>query len=332
MKALELTELGEPGEVLTINDSAIPAPGHGQIRVKVAASPASFPDVLMCRGGYQIKPAIPSVLGIEVAGWVDELGDGVDNLAVGDRIVGLTELPHGGFAEYAICDSTVTFPAPTGMGAAEASSMFVAYQTGWFGLHRRAHLKPGETVLVHAAAGGVGSAAVELSKAAGCTVIAVVGNADKVAIAEKLGADVVVNRRDQDFVEIANEVTAGRGVDVVYDPVGGESYTRSTKCIASEGRIIVLGFASGEIQTARLNHALIKNYSIVGFVWGRFRRNDPQSVVDCHNELLKLADAGKINPLVGERLSLENLPAGMDRLAAGESVGRVVYVNDEVEF
>src|SRR6202042_1592665 len=154
------------------------------------------------------------------------------------------------------------------------------YQTGWFGLHRRARLAPGETLLVHAAAGGVGSGAVQLGKAAGARVIGVVGGAQKAETARALGADVVVDRLTQDFVEVVKEVTGGRGADVVYDSVGGEAYTRSTKCIAFEGRIVVVGFTSGTIPTATLNHALVKNYSILGLHWGLYERLDPEAVLD----------------------------------------------------
>ena len=253
-----------------------PQPGAGQLVVKVLASPANFPDVLMCRGTYQVKPDLPFTPGVELCGEVVALGDGVTGFAVGDRVLGGAVLPYGGFGELAVMDAATTFPAPEALDDAQAASLYIGYQTGWFGLHRRAALQPGETLLVHAAAGGVGSAAVQLGKAAGAKVIGVVGGADKAKVAYELGADVVVDRREHDFIDVVKAETGGRGVDVVYDPVGGDTYRRSTKCIAFEGRILVVGFAGGEIQSAALNHALVKNYSIVGLHWGLYNRFDPR--------------------------------------------------------
>jgi len=216
-------------------------------------------------------------------------------------------------------------PAPDALEDDEAAAFFITYQTGWFGLHRRAHLAAGETLLVHAAAGGVGSGAVQLGKAAGARVIGVVGGPRKAEAARALGADVVIDRLSEDFVAVVKEVTDGRGADVIYDPVGGETYARSTKCIAFEGRILIIGFASGEIPSAALNHALIKNYSIVGLHWGLYQTKEPQAIKDCHAQLQKLATDGAIRPLIGSRLGLDEVAAGVQRLADGEVVGRIVF-------
>ncbi|WP_406068846.1 NADPH:quinone oxidoreductase family protein [Micromonospora sp. NBC_01638] len=328
MKAWQVASLGEPTAVMRLEDVPVPEPGPGQVLVRVGATALNFPDVLMSRGDYQLKPDLPFTSGIEACGTVLAYGEDVSGFVPGDRVFGLTELPAGGFAEAALLDAAVTFPVPSDLDDAEAASLFVSYQTSWFALHRRARLAAGETLLVHAAAGGVGSAAVELGKAAGARVIAVVGGREKAAAAGNLGADVVVDRYTEDFVKVVNQVTDGRGVDVVYDPVGGETYTRSTKCIAFEGRIVVVGFAGGEIQTARLNHPLIKNYSILGFVWGRYRRTYPELVRECNNELTRLVAERKIRPLVGERLPFEEIPAALDRLGAGKNIGRLVFVAD----
>jgi NADPH2:quinone reductase len=223
-------------------------------------------------------------------------------------------------------DTATTFPAPVALDDAQAAAFYIGYQTGWFGLHRRARLQPGETLLVHAAAGGVGSAAVQLGKAAGAYVIGVVGGPGKAEVARALGADVVVDRHTEDFVAVVKEVTHGRGADVVYDPVGGEAFQRSTKCIAFEGRILVVGFAGGQIQSVALNHALVKNYSIVGLHWGLYTKYDPALVRVCHEELTKLADEGVARPLVSERLALDAVADGLQRLADGTTVGRVAYV------
>ena len=234
-------------------------------------------------------------------------------------------LPFGSFAELAVMNAATALPAPEGLDDAEAAAFFITYQTGWFGLHRRARLAAGETLLVQAAAGGVGSGAVQLGKAAGARVVGVVGGERKAEVARGLGADVVIDRLTEDFVPVVKEVTGGRGADVIYDSVGGQAYARSTKCIAFEGRILVIGFASGEIPSAALNHALIKNYSIVGLHWGLYQTMEPQAIRDAHVQLSKLVADGAIRPLVGERLGLGEVAAGLQRLAAGDSVGRIVF-------
>ena len=327
MKAWRVHELGEPCHVMSLDDVPDPQPDAGQLLVRVLAAAANFPDVLMCRGLYQVRPALPFTPGIELCGEVMELGTDVTGFAVGERVIGLSVLPAGGFAEFALMDTATTFPAPGALDDAEAAAFYIGYQTGWFGLHRRAQLQAGETLLVHAAAGGVGSAAVQLGKAAGARVIGVVGGPEKAEVARSLGADVVVDRHTEDFVEVVKQVTGGRGADVVYDPVGGDAYQRSTKCVAFEGRILVVGFAGGQIQTAALNHALVKNYSIVGLHWGLYANKDPQAVRRCHDELSKLAVDGAAKPLVSERLALDAVADGLQRLADGTTVGRVAFVS-----
>ena len=326
MRGWSVHELGEPNQVMILEEIANPKPAAGQLLVRVLASAANFPDVLMCRGLYQVRPELPFTPGVELCGEVIELGDGVTGFSIGDRVIGSSVLPSGGFAELALMHVTTTFSAPEALDDAQAASFYIGYQTGWFGLHRRAQLKSGETLLVHAAAGGVGSAAIQLGKAAGARVIGVVGGAGKAEVARNLGADVVIDRHSEDFVQIVKDLTSGRGADVIYDPVGGETYQRSTKCIAFEGRILIIGFAGGEIQSAALNHALVKNYSIVGLHWGLYADRDPDSVLRCHEELTRLATAGAANPLVSERLALEELADGLQRLADGTTIGRVAYV------
>ena len=327
MKAWRVSGLGEPREVMGLGEVPVPEPDAGQLLVRVLGAAANFPDVLMCRGLYQVKPALPFTPGVELCGEVAALGPGTTGFAVGDRVIGASVLPSGGFAELALMDTATTFSAPDGLDDAQAGAFYIGYQTGWFGLHRRAHLQPGETLLVHAAAGGVGSAAVQLGKAAGARVIGVVGGPEKADVARTLGADVVVDRHTEDFVEVVKDVTGGRGADVVYDPVGGDAYQRSTKCIAFEGRILVVGFAGGQIQSAALNHALVKNYSIVGLHWGLYTTKDPALVRICHDELSKLVADGLAKPLVSERLALDAVADGLQRLADGTTVGRVAYVS-----
>ena len=326
MRAWQVTGYGEPRDVLSLRELAAPVPGQHQVVVRVLASAANFPDVLMCRGGYQVKLEPPYSPGIEVAGDVVAVGAGVDGVGIGDRVLGGTSLPYGGFAEQALMEETDVFAAPPALDDAEAAAFHIAYQTGWFGLRRRAALQPGETLLVHAAAGCVGSAAVQLGAAMGARVIAVVRGTGKAQVAHALGAGLVVDREAEDFVQVVNEWTHGRGADVIYDPVGGDTYTRSTKCIAFEGRILLVGFAGGEIQSAALNHALVKNYSIVGLHVGLYRRADPAAVIEAHDELSRLVEQGLLRPLVSERLDLEQLADGLQRLADGSTTGRVVYV------
>ena len=323
MRAVVCDRLGDPS-VLKILEQPIPEPGPGQVLVRVLGAAANFPDVLMCRGGYQVRPPLPFTPGVELCGEVVAAGPGVTGIAPGDRLIG--GAIGGAFAELTLMNAASALPAPPGLDDAEAGAFFITYQTGWFGLHRRARLAAGETLLVHAAAGGVGSGAVQLGKAAGARVIGVAGGEEKAEVARLLGADVVIDRNTQDFVEVVKEVTEGRGADVVYDPVGGDTYARSTKCIAFEGRILIIGFAGGQIQSAALNHALVKNYSIVGLHWGLYQSKNPQLIKDCHAQLTKMVADGAIRPLVSERLGLDEVPAGVQRLADGGTVGRVVFV------
>jgi NADPH:quinone reductase len=325
MKAWQLSRCGEPEDVLELADVPRPAPGPGQLLVRVLAAAANFPDVLLCRGTYQVRPPLPFSPGVELCGEVVETGPEVTGFAAGDRVIGGAVLPSGGFAEYALMDATRTFPAPAGLDDAEAAPFLVTYQTAWFGLYRRARLREGETLLVHAAAGGVGSGAIQLGKAAGARVIGVVGGPDKARVAEELGADIVVDRYKDDFVAVVKEVTKGKGANVVFDPVGGDSFRKSTKCIAFEGRIVVVGFASGDIPLAALNHALVKNYDILGLHWGLYERVSQALVLDCQAELNRLVAEGAIRPLITERLPLADVPDGLRRLGAGTTAGRIVF-------
>jgi NADPH:quinone reductase len=325
MKAWQVSRNGEPEDVLELTEAPRPQAGPGQLLVRVLAAAANFPDVLMVQGTYQVRPPLPFTPGVELCGEVIEAGPGVTGFAAGDRVIGGAVLPHGAFAEYALMNAALTVPAPERLDDAEAAPFHMTYQTGWFGLHRRAGLKAGETLLVHAAAGGVGSGAVQLGKAAGARVIGVVGGPEKAAVARELGADVVIDRHAEDIVAVVKEVTGGKGADVVYDPVGGEAFQKSIKCIAFEGRIVIVGFASGTIPSAALNHALVKNYSILGLHWGLYQRMEPSAIPPCHAELTRLVDAGLIRTLVSERLTLADVPDGLRRLAAGTTTGRIVF-------
>jgi NADPH2:quinone reductase len=323
MMAWQVTKAGEPADVMGLAEVPVPAPGPGQVLVDVWSSGLNFPDALLARGKYQEKPKLPFTPGLELCGEIVRVGEGVPTTRLGERVMGTPALPHGSLAEFAVAEALDVVPAPTGLDDAGASVFHIAYQTGWFGLYRRANLRVGETLLVHAAAGGVGSAAIQLGRAQGAHVIGVVGSADKVPVARKLGAEVVIDRSDEDVVQAVKDATKGRGVDVVFDPVGGASFELSTKVIAFEGRIVVVGFAGGEIPKVATNHALVKNYGILGLHWGLYRREKPELVLRANDELSNLVDAGALSPLLTERLAFEDAPAGIARIAAGETTGRL---------
>ncbi|MEU6065257.1 MULTISPECIES: NADPH:quinone oxidoreductase family protein [Streptomyces] len=316
MQAWQVHENGEPSEVMRLQEVERPTPADGQVLLKVRAANINFPDVLMCRGHYQVRPPLPFTPGVEICGETED----------GRRVIANPALPYGGFAEYTVADAAAMLPAPDSLDDAEAAALHIGYQTGWFGLHRRAGLEAGETLLVHAAAGGVGSAAVQLGKAAGAKVIGVVGGPDKAAVARDLGCDVVIDRRAEDVVAAVKEATGGRGADVIYDPVGGEAYTQSTKVVAFEGRIVVVGFAGGTVPSPGLNHALVKNYSILGLHWGLYNTKNPKLVQHCHEQLTELAARGAIRPLVSERVPLDGAAAAVQRVADGVTTGRVAVV------
>ncbi len=323
MSAWQVGELGDPVDALRLVETPVPRPGPGQVLVEVFSAALNFPDLLLARGQYQERPSLPFTPGIEFCGSVVAVGRGVDPHRAGERVVGVAALPHGAFARYAVAAAGDALPAPPGLDDVAASAFLISYQTAWFGLYRRAGLRVGETLLVHAAVGGVGSAAVQLGRAAGAKIIAVVGGPFKAMAAQEIGADVVIDRTRDDVVGVVKAATGGRGADVVFDPVGGPSYDVSTKAIAFEGRIVVVGFASGVVPQPPLSHVLVKNYSILGLHWGLYRVKDPVLIRRCHDELMGLVSAGAVQPLVADHLPFADIPAGLARLAAGNVVGRL---------
>ncbi|MGY2067008.1 NADPH:quinone oxidoreductase family protein [Blastococcus sp. SYSU DS0619] len=317
MRAWRVHELGDPSQVMSFDEVDQPTPGEGQVLVKVRAAALNFPDVLMAMGTYQEKPPLPYTPGVELCGEIVETGQ---------RVIGGPSGGPGAFAEYALMDTANAWPVPEGMSDEKAAALYLTYQTGHVGLHRRAHLQAGEHLLVHAGAGGVGSAAIQLGKAAGATVIATAGGARKTELCRELGADHVIDYTTEDFVPVVKEVTGGRGADVVYDPVGGEVFDKSRKCIAFEGRIVVVGFTSGTIPQAPANHLLVKNYSVVGLHWGLYKKMDPAVIGTVHDDLTRLVVDGSIDPLVGATLPLDQAPQALARLASRDTVGKVVLV------
>lgn len=313
MRAWRVHELGEPQSVLRLEDAPEPEPGPGEVVVEVAAAALNFPDLLLCRGEYQEKPALPFTPGVELAGTVD-----------GRRVLGVPRMGAGALAERTVAPEATLYPVPDGMSWEAAAALHITYQTGYVALHTRAGLQAGETLLVHAGAGGVGSAAIQLGKAAGARVIATAGGADKVAVLESLGVDLAVDYRADDFVARVKEFTDGAGADVVYDPVGGDVFDRSTKCIAFEGRILVIGFTSGRIPEARANHVMVKNYSVVGVHWGLYNRKQPEVPRTIHERLVELHAAGLIDPLVSQVVPFEDAPAALTALGSRGTTGKLV--------
>jgi NADPH2:quinone reductase len=315
MRAWRVHSLGDPAEVMSFDEVDEPVPDDGQLLVKVLAAGLNFPDVLMAQGTYQERPPLPFTPGFELCGEV---------VGTGQRVLGSPSAGPGAFAEYALMDAAAAFPVPDEMSDEQAAALYLTYQTGHVGLHRRAALQAGEWLLVHAGAGGVGTAAIQLGKAAGAKVIATAGGERKTEVCRSLGADHVIDYTAEDFVPLVKEITGGHGADVVYDPVGGEVFDKSRRCIAFEGRLVVVGFTSGTIPQAPVNHALVKNYSIVGLHWGLYRKHDPALFGTVHEELCRLFAAGAIEPLIGQSLPLTELPQAMAAIADRSTVGKVV--------
>ena len=323
MRAWRVAFHGEPAAALRLADLPVPKPGPGEVLVRVRAVAVNFPDVLLARGTYQERPDLPFVPGIEACGDVVGLGPGVDGFRPGERVVGSR---IGVLSEYAVLPAPAVRRAPPELDDAQAAALTIAYQTAWFGLHHRARLREGEHLLVHAAAGGVGTAAVQLGVAAGARVIGVVGSPQKADVATAAGAHHVLVRGDagDTIAGQVKELTGGGGADVVFDPVGGSSFEQSTRCVAFEGRIVVVGFAGGRLPEVRANHVLVKNYGVLGLHWALYQARRPDLVDAAHEELSRLAATGAIRPVVAEVVPFELAPAAVQRLADGTTTGRLV--------
>ena len=325
MKTWSVTKLADPQEALELIEKPKPEPGPDEVLVKVEAAALNFFDILQCQGKYQEKPPLPFTPGAEIGGIIEAVGEGAD-FKIGQRVLATPLLPNGGLAEWTCVKSEGIFPIPDSLSFSEAAAMFITYQTAYFALHRTARLQTGEVLLVHAGSGGVGSAAIQLGKAAGAIVIATAGSDEKTEICKQLGADQVINYRTEDFVSIVKEATNGKGANVIFDPVGGDTFDRSRKCIAFEGRLLVIGFAGGRIADAPTNHALIKNYSIVGVHFGLFRNLMPKEVMKAHLELMDLFEQGAIKPLIYEELPFERVPDALDLLGDRKTYGKLVVI------
>lgn len=324
MRAWRVKELGDPKEVLEIEEVGEPKAGPGEVTIEVEAAALNFFDILLCRGEYQERPDPPFTPGAEVSGTVLEAGEGVD-LTPGQRVLATPPLPNGGFAERVAAPvAGGVFPVPDSMPFEKAAALHIVYQTAYVGLHRRGALEEGETVLVHAGAGGVGSAAIQVARAAGARVIATAGGSEKVEVCRKLGAEIAVDYREENFIDAVKEATGGRGADVVFDPVGGDVFDGSRRCVAFEGRIVVVGFTSGRIADAPTNHALVKNYSVAGLHWGLYNKLMPEVVTETHEALVGLFEAGGIDPLIYEAVPFEELPEALNLLGSRKTYGKLV--------
>jgi NADPH2:quinone reductase len=293
------------------------------VRIRVHTAALNFSDDLVCRGRYQIRPEPPFTPGMEGTGRIDAVGPGAP-WRPGDRVMATMTLPHGALAEYAIADAANVWRAPAEVSDAQAAGFLIPYQTSHIALHRRGGLQPGETLLVHAGAGGMGSAAIQLGVAAGARVFATAGGPEKTAHCRHLGAEIAIDYRSDDFVSIVNEATGGSGADVIYDPVGGDTFDRSRKCIAWEGRILIIGFSSGRIADLPTNHAMVKNYSVVGVYPARYAQKDRPFLEETHEELLRLLDSGAIDPLIHVEVPLEDAARAIGELTNRKTVGKVI--------
>ena len=325
MRAWRAHEHGPASDVLELEEVTTPSPPAGHVRLRVDACALNFADDLLCRGTYQQRPGLPVTPGMEVVGVVDEVGAGVE-VPLGSRHLCAPALPHGGLAEACLARAEEILPLPDVVDDVTGAALYVTYQTAWIGLHHRARLRSGETVLVHAGAGGVGSAAIQVALAAGARVLATAGGPDKVARCRQLGADVAIDHRADDVVEAVRSSTDGRGVDVVVDSVGGPVFESSRRCVGFEGRILVVGFASGEVPRPPLNHVLVKNYDLVGLQWPAYREQRPELVRAAHEALLDLLAAGTIDPLVSDVVDLDGARDGLTALVRGATVGKIVVV------
>jgi NADPH2:quinone reductase len=321
MRAIVVDRWTEPAD-LVVSEIPEPEAAPGMVVIDVHAAGCNFFDILMVQGKYQVKPPFPFTPGAEVSGVVVEVGEGVAGVGVGDRVLGSCGM--GGFAERAAIPASGVHALPEGMSFEEGAAFPIIYPTSYAGLVFRADLQPGETLLVHAAAGGVGIAAVQIGKALGATVIATAGGADKVEVALGQGADHGIDYRAEDFVARVMELTEGRGADVIYDSVGGDVFDRSLKCIAWNGRLLVIGFAGGRIPEVKVNRILLKNIAVTGLHWGAHATQEPAKVDRTFEGLFDLYQAGRVKPVIYKTYALDDLPVALMELGSRKTYGKLI--------
>ncbi len=320
MRALVCESLAGDFSGAGLRELAIPVPGPGQARVKVAAASLNFPDLLMLRGAYQHKPDLPFTLGMDLAGVVDAVGPGVESLAVGQRVAG--GVRTGAFAQYAAVDASSLHVAPERMSFAEAAAYPAAYITAHVALIDRARLQPGETLLVHGASGGVGLAAIDVGRMLGARVLATTGSPDKAAALRDAGAEEVLPASG--FRERVKELTGGNGADVILDAVGGDVFDESTRCIAFDGRLLVVGFAGGRIAAVATNIPLIKAFSVMGVRAGEYGRRYPERGKAARDAIWRWAAEGRTHPRVFAELPLDRWQDAFALMRDRKLVGKVV--------
>jgi NADPH2:quinone reductase len=324
MKALVVEELAPDYAGCVLKEIPTPDPGHGEVLVETRAAAVNFPDLLQTRGEYQHKPPLPFIPGLEMAGVVAKAGEGVTRWKAGDAVVGGARI--GGFSEMALTFAQGLRPKPEHLSFAQAAGFGAAYLTAYVSLVRRAEAQPGEWVLVHGAAGGVGLACVDLAKVLGCRVIAASASDAKLAVIEaEYAPDATVNVTGG-FRERVKELTGGRGADVVYDPVGGDVFDESVRCIAFNGRLLVVGFTSGRIPTISVNMPLIKGFSVMGVRAGEYGRQFPERGRENSAAIWKLAEEGRLKPRVYKEYALADWRAAFDSLADRQVIGKSVIV------
>lgn len=323
MRAVICRELTGLAGLEHVTDWPEPQAGPGEVVVAVKAAALNFPDVLMIQGLYQEKPPLPFVVGTEMAGEVVAVGEGVSQFAPGDRVVAACGRT---FAERIAVKASLLLPAPRGLGFEAAAGICITYFTTLHALKQRAALRPGESLLVLGAAGGVGTTAVELGKQLGATVIAAASTDEKLELARSLGADHLINYATQDLRERIKEITAGRGVDVVYDPVGGGLAEPALRSMAWKGRYLVIGFAGGDIPRIPLNLPLLKGCSIVGVFWGSFAQRERDVQRENVAELWQMFESGRLSPVVGETHALADYAAAFESLGGRRARGKVVVL------
>ena len=323
MRAWQVQSLGDPDQALQLAEVDEPRPEPGEVVIEVRAAALNFFDILLCRGEYQERPALPFTPGGEISGTVLETGEGAE-LQIGRRVIATPPLPRGGYADRVAVPETSVFPIPDPIPFEKAAALPITYQTAHVALHHRAQLKSDETVLVHAGAGGVGSAAIQIARAAGARVFATAGGSEKVEVCKQLGAEITVDYREENFIDVVKEATEGRGADVIFDPVSGDVFDGSRRCVAFEGRIVVIGFAGGRIAEAPTNHVLVKNYSVVGMHWGLYTRVMPDLIRSTHEDLTGLYEAGEIDPLISETVPFEQLPEALELLGDRGTYGKII--------
>ena len=309
-------------EKLTVEDVPSPPGKEGAVRISVHAAGINFADLLLISGQYQEKLPFPFTPGMEAAGMVTEIGPGVTTLKTGDRVMALTGT--GGYAEEIVVDANRVYSIPDKMDFASAAGFPVVYGTSHGAFDWRAHLQPGEWLLVHGAAGGVGLTAVEIGKLMGAKVIACAGSAEKLELARQYGADHLIDYSREDIRERVKAITGGRGADVVYDPVGGDAFDASLRSIAWGGRLIVIGFASGRIPQAPANILLVKNIDVIGFYWGSYQARRPELLRESYAKLLGWFEQGKLRPHVSAQIDLNDVAQAMNLLKERKSTGKVV--------